>query len=477
MPNDYVQKLNQLSPGLRIKLSDESFLIQLDEIEEQFKIKAVLILLDLLLGLINYADLTGKLRTDYGFDDILAEEVKEKFGVLIEELSAGSPPESQPPAPAEIKSVSQGAGRLNVSSSPASNKGPSLPVPKVSTTMTFSREDNEEIKKYSSFVVPESGNDYIQSAQEILSRFGYQTSDELMAKRLVNIVASHLKGVRDDFETKEILMKNRKVAGLELSDDQSDQLLKLINEFLGKSGNKTAINFSPSNVALTESIVSLPDEIKSISRQNSVTANSDLKIEMEDGLPVVRLPEDKQEINQPPIAEDKFEASALPQAAEKELPLTDGNAKIKTIILPPPTPAPFIAEKRIPETVLNSKTANRPNLDDVKFEKRLIGPIEELGNMTLIDFRRLAADPKAAVNKVKEKIDILEDQGLEKKITGISAWHKNEINRFYRMLGQAGMTEGKTIEGVIKERLLSGKPTLSLDEFQAVMELNRALRY
>jgi hypothetical protein len=103
--------------------------------------------------------------------------------------------------------------------------------------------------------------------------------------------------------------------------------------------------------------------------------------------------------------------------------------------------------------------------------------VEELENMTLIDFRRLAAGPKAATGKIKEKIGLLEKDGLEKKISGIAAWQKNEISRFYRLLGQASMTEGKSIETVIKERLISGRPTLSLDEFEAVMELNKQLRY
>jgi hypothetical protein len=39
------------------------------------------------------------------------------------------------------------------------------------------------------------------------------------------------------------------------------------------------------------------------------------------------------------------------------------------------------------------------------------------------------------------------------------------------------MSEGKPIEEIIRTRLFAGKPTLSLDEFEAVMELNRQLRF
>jgi hypothetical protein len=151
--------------------------------------------------------------------------------------------------------------------------------------------------------------------------------------------------------------------------------------------------------------------------------------------------------------------------------------EIKEKALPPPQPAPFVSEKKIPDSVLAVRQERRPNLDGVKFDKKLVGPIDELSGMTLIDFRRLAADPQVAVAKVKEKIELLGQDGFTQKMNGITAWHDNEVNKFYRLLGQASMAEGRPIEDIIKERLLAGKPTLSIDELQAIIELNRTLRF
>lgn len=416
MANDYIAKLKQLSPALQAKLSSENFLVKLDELDVKYGIKAVLILLSLLLREIDYGALTEKLKADYGFNDFLAEEIKKKFGELIKDLGADAIP-AKP-----VESTNNNA--------------------KLAFSVTFSRADEEEVKKYSS-IASAPKIDHSMQAKNILSAYGFQSADEVMLKRLENIIIARVRDVRDDLETKESLIKSKKVGGMEFSDADADKLLNLI-----KNRDST----------------SAPAEIKT--KTDVKPANNDFQptFEMEDGLPVVRMPE-------------KNSGPKLLEPEKLLQPPDDVKIKAETSALPAPNPAPYIAEKIIPESVLNAKTANRPNLDDVKLEKKLMGPVEELENMTIIDFRRIAADPRAAVNKIKEKIDLLEGDGFSQKIAGISAWQKSEVSRFYRLLGQLSMSEGRNIEDIIKERLMSGKPTLSLDEFHAVMELNKILRY
>jgi len=145
--------------------------------------------------------------------------------------------------------------------------------------------------------------------------------------------------------------------------------------------------------------------------------------------------------------------------------------------LPPPMPRPYVGNQDIPESVLNSKNIGRPNLDDIKFEKKSFGPLEELEQMTLIEFRRLSADPNNAVKKIQEKINLLYDRGVSERAKGIIAWNKNEVMRFYRNLIQLSLNSGQPIDLIVKDRLLSGKPTLSLDEIEAISQLNNKLRY
>jgi len=45
------------------------------------------------------------------------------------------------------------------------------------------------------------------------------------------------------------------------------------------------------------------------------------------------------------------------------------------------------------------------------------------------------------------------------------------------LLGQESMRQERGIDDIINERMQDGKPTLSIEEFNSVMELNKDLRY
>ncbi|MEK7167664.1 MAG: hypothetical protein AAB791_01535, partial [Patescibacteria group bacterium] len=209
---------------------------------------------------------------------------------------------------------------------------------------------------------------------------------------------------------------------------------------------------------LVEQVVKTVQERK----ENTNLPNRPLPIiKEENGLPVIQMPE---EMMVKPKMTDLRSVLGKPVS-----PLVKPEEKIQ----PLPKPFPKISDLPKAKVELRSK----PSLDDVKFVKKLVGPIEELSGMTLIDFRRLGDKPMEAIIKVKEKINLLEKDSYKKRIEGIEAWHKSEVNRFYRLLGQTSLTEGKNVEELISERLQAQKPTLSLAEFDAVMELNRDLRY
>jgi hypothetical protein len=459
MTESSITKINRLPPAVKERISQADIFSELDSLDEDFGIKTTIILVDLLSGDLDYADLDELLEKDYGFNEFLADQVKKRFGSLIE-------------------LIGQSVGV---------KKDSAVADSEMDARLTFSREDEEEVGKYRH---TQTANvvDYEIETDRIVNNLKLDLTDEILIKRLRNIVLARLKDVRDDLETLDNLMKSRKVGGMEFTQAEADRILKVIK----KGGN------TPESASSTKVVKKFPtaNPRPEIVRKEKVQAtDEDIRIEDEDGLPTVKMSKS----NLPLDLSDELPMVIQPKAQsekKEQLPKTEQNGKIKSAVeiknpvaeknipavdlaekLPPPNPLPYVANRRIPETVLNSKTANKPNLDDVKFEKRLMGPIEELENMTLIEFRRIAADPQTAVNKVKEKIDLLGQETFEKKMQGISAWHRSEVNRFYRLLGQASMAEGKSIENIIKERLLSGKPTLSIDELQAIIELNRTLRF
>ncbi len=120
---------------------------------------------------------------------------------------------------------------------------------------------------------------------------------------------------------------------------------------------------------------------------------------------------------------------------------------------------------------------NKPLMSDVQTAPRLLGPVEELRSITLKDFRRFSKDPKEATLKIKDKIDLLgEEQSFEAKTAGIKAWRESPTHKLYLELLRRSL-EGKPINTVIKEMEEAGEDTLDKAEFDAIMKLNREIRF
>ncbi|MFA6918644.1 MAG: hypothetical protein WC244_00825 [Patescibacteria group bacterium] len=453
-----------------------------------------------------------------------------------------------------------------------------------SKSMTFSTMDEEELKK---IAVPEAETyklDYDSLADDIISKFGYNESDEILHKRLSNIIISRFRDVRDEIESIEALTKSQKIGGMEFTKEQATELLGLIKkeqetfkeyhisggdaiqriefkpkipqfekaevkvktlqekraEEMRRQGTNSSVSVSVEPIPIVSPQAELSKQavpptlpeiknvpvapkqpevakIDSFDSQNKITAEVSPApiMDEEDGLPILRMPEDlmvkpkivklddigeekKEEakkpvpINIPPaslISEKKLESNDdIIEASlknnlvnnfveEKSIPVSVPVSLKQSESAPLPRPAPYVVQKNIPQRVLESQNTRRPIVDGIKLAKKLTGPIEELSDMTLIDFRRLASNPVEATRSIREKIKLLQEESYARRIEGINAWFGNEVNRFYRLLGQTSMTEGRSIDDIIKERLVSGKPTLSLEEFDAVMQLNSELRY
>ncbi|PIP17964.1 MAG: hypothetical protein COX43_01355, partial [Parcubacteria group bacterium CG23_combo_of_CG06-09_8_20_14_all_35_9] len=156
--------------------------------------------------------------------------------------------------------------------------------------------------------------------------------------------------------------------------------------------------------------------------------------------------------------------------------------EIPHISVPPP---PSIT-KEVPSTPPPLKRVERPTevegvrpkVVDIKSIPHLVGPVEELKDLTVKDLRRISEDPQKGMEKIQEKINLLEEEeGFSKRITGINAWQKSEIYRLYVEMGQESMEKKLPLQKVIEERKAQSKPFLSEAEFNAVMDLNKKLRF
>lgn len=141
---------------------------------------------------------------------------------------------------------------------------------------------------------------------------------------------------------------------------------------------------------------------------------------------------------------------------------------VKNII--PAAPVP-VAERRqapIPSSV-------RPQMHDVKPVPKVMGPIEELQFLDVINFRRLGKTPTETTTKIFAKIKLLEKEGYDKMVSGVQAWRQSPTNRLYLSLGQEAIVSGMLLKDSIAARQKSGRECLSMEEIEAIVSLNSKL--
>ena len=116
-------------------------------------------------------------------------------------------------------------------------------------------------------------------------------------------------------------------------------------------------------------------------------------------------------------------------------------------------------------------------MEPVRFRPKLTGPLEELREMTLMDFRRLDPNPRNATDRISEKIALQEQQSFAMKAKAIAAWRQCEIFRLYADLAGEAMSGKQAIAEVIGRWQAAGTASLTAAEFEAIADFNQTLRF
>ncbi|MFA6410661.1 MAG: hypothetical protein WCW26_03760 [Candidatus Buchananbacteria bacterium] len=285
-------------------------------------------------------------------------------------------------------------------------------------------------------VVPEGEKLNIDEEIElVIKKSGIHFIDEEMEKKFRAIVSSRLRHIRDQVQTKEALLNPSENGGMGFSLSQADRILT--------------------------SVIQVEEQLNAKFRQNiSSEPFSDLRSEVEKILS--EQPIAREIVYKPQPKVEETQNIAVPVLPVMPKPVT------------PPSP-PLTPVAPVPPKTWTPLT--KPKIEDVRFEPRLTGPVEEIRSMSLVDFRRLGKTPVEAIEKIIEKIDLLEEESFAKRNQAIKAWKENEVYRLYLSLGDQSMEERKSISEIINERQVANQPTLTEPEVEAIIELNQRLRY
>ncbi len=450
----YLEKFNQLPAATRSKVSDSRAMAIIEDLEKKYQVTLAALIMKVVVGEISLNDLTANLVKENLAKEraeLLARELKEKIF-----LNFG---DKMPPAEAKVV-----------------NEAPAADIKVKGASFFFSPEDESEIRELAKKI--EEGEKILLSAEAIEIKLGEITdraqinfgSVEL-SERFKQILKTYLRGIRNRLETRVALVKPFANGGLSFDEDSADKVMSLADKVLnGKKVEsmkplakiripemeEAAAAVKPARVEIARDAVydfsKLKKTLGDARDRQTETIKNDLK-KLDTG----------HELSAPASAKaptSKPVSAALKPAAPEIAPLAAQMPLIKRR---------FEAE--------NLSQSPRAKLQDVKYVPKVMGPLDEIKYLDLTGFRRLDRDPARIIDKIKSKIDLLAEEDYAKKLEGIRFWRSSPVNRQYLEIGHLSISSGKPIDVIIEEKKARGEESLTAQEFEAIMDLNKSLRF
>lgn len=225
----------------------------------------------------------------------------------------------------------------------------------------------------------------------------------------------------------------------------------------------------PIDNILVDSIVSVIKGIK-----NKIDTVGGLVVDTEVSAPA---PEPVPE----PVPESAPKSLPIPRIEPVATPKLEPKIESETIAVPVKSVSAI--PKSLPKVIRpQSPALPKKQVADVKYEKpsmhaTLMGPIQELQSLTLKNFRYLGDNAQARIDKIYDKMHVLERQSFSKKAEGIKAWRQSPTYQLYLSLGADSMSQGQDILKTIDQYTKENKETLTLEEFSAISDLNKMIRF
>lgn len=269
----------------------------------------------------------------------------------------------------------------------------------------------------------------------IIDKLKIQFGDEQIKRRFINVLTTYFRGVRTKKEIEYVLALPRVSGGLELTQDKIGLIMPILDHQVEE------IQRSRKDIA---SKVNVNHEV------TPVIADFEHRLE----------PPPPSTILYQPKLNAKTKGTVAPLAPPKSSP---------NLAFPQPNPV-----KMAP---ISPPVQAKPKIVDVARSQgnTLIGPVEELAAMTIEDFRLLGRNNAERMDELLEKVQLLADQSLVKKIQGISAWRKSPVFQMYLSLCFEGVKEKRSVEQVIERHQRDNEETMTLSEYEGINQLNRMI--
>ncbi len=443
---DYLKKFEQLPASLRQKVSTQAVVTLVDQLEKKYNLPLAALVMKVMIKEVRLNDLASYLLSQgliSGQVEGLDRELKEKVFKQVQDYLLAAVKEVK----AEI--------------TPA--KTPTEMVR--GANFFFSPEDEQEIreltKKYDGYSESQAVSNQIEERiDRVISQAQINFGSEELVGRFRQILRTYLKGIRDRIEVKQTLVKPFTSGGLSFDLESAENVLRIADNNL-KQYNKQEKIKPIAKIRLPEIDRTTKADLKS-------SGVRDVEYDLASSLAKTKPKIDETKYNKFDRLDTGHELAPPPPVLTKKL-----ETPVKS--------APVIKKDNLTSLKPNLRrqidSPSKVKVEDVKYVPKIMGPIDELKYMDLISFRRLSQDPRQSVNKIKEIVDLLEEESFGKRLEAIKAWRNNPTNKLYILLGQQSIRENKPIEEIISERKAGGEEYLTSEEFTAIMDLNKSLRF
>lgn len=499
MDFSYLTKYNQLPKELRDKINNPAVVSVMDKIERQYNVNLAAWVMKVMVKEVALDGLKQVFMEENNFPPekaaALVGELEEKiFRPVADYLH---PVKKESPAETHLVRYEDHLPSKNIDT-PAKNiaemlkatEKPSEPehvieqAAKVrSSNFFFSPEDEEEIrsltKKAVSTETPKENAPDIESTIDgIVSSAQINFGSEFLADRFKQILRTYVKGIRNAIDTKITFKKSFDSGGLSFDDESADKVIKIADSLM--SGD-VVIPEAPKKMALPEDALSPNSEAK-----DSNLKNLGIRDVEYDFAALAKAAKDKVEASKP-----KFGAGAKRPPVIPQQEVVEEKKKIESKPEPKNEPASEADIEVEREQALKIsvrqplEASGKVKMEDIKHmpvpgrsENRVMTPIDELGSIDVTIFRRMGQhDPYRSVAKIKEKIALLEEEDYSKRVEGIKAWKSSPLNRLYLSIGERGIIENKPVDVIMAEMRTAGQESITAEEFETIMDLNRDLRF
>ena len=317
---------------------------------------------------------------------------------------------------------------------------------------------------------------------QVIKELALPLPDPILQKRLRTQVLARFKDIRDAIETREAMARPVKVGGLGFAAEQAETASAVIEKYYRQFSEG-------SRQQQDQAVAQLQANVSGVIPQGPSIPISTAPIAPPRRMSLQPLPPAapaRMTVPPPPpkrpslISRPSVAVPPGPSALPPELPsllVPTRSLQPEPAVLPIAPPAMLPPLPRLAEPPAPAAEPAAEQVPEVRYRPQLVGPLEEIGQMTLQDFRRLDADPRRATEHLREKIALLEQQSFAQKAAAIAAWRSCEVFNLYTATAGRAMAEKRPISEMLGAQATPGTPVLSIAEFEAVADFNRTLRF